>query len=358
MSWQEVRGHDRQIDWFRRAVRRGRLASTFLFVGPSGIGKRTFALKLAQALLCERNPESDLEPCGACEACQQVAAGTHPDLEMVSRPEDKNFIPIESFIGDREHRMREGLCFRIGMKPSRGGRKVAIIDDADYLNVEGANCLLKTLEEPPPKSVIVLIGTSEQRQLPTIRSRSQVIRFNALEQDDVAALLRESGTVESDEEARRLAALGDGRLDVALRYRDEELAEFRGWLYERLGMRNADLVEMVGQVSSFVDKAGKDASPRRARIRQIAELSADFYRQLMRGLSGLDVSGDATLRAAIAATMSHWRGDTELASACLDRCLDTMLQVEANANQATLLECWFDDLWLLTHGMTPAAIGS
>ncbi|MCA9155715.1 MAG: hypothetical protein KDA38_13045, partial [Planctomycetales bacterium] len=66
MSWQEVRGHDRQVDWFRQAVRRGRLASTFLFVGPSGIGKRTFALKLAQALLCERNPESELEPCGAC----------------------------------------------------------------------------------------------------------------------------------------------------------------------------------------------------------------------------------------------------------------------------------------------------
>src|SRR5947207_1136771 len=66
MSWQSIRGHDRVVDKFRRALAKGRLASTFLFVGPAGIGKRTFALKLAQALLCERAPEVRLEPCGAC----------------------------------------------------------------------------------------------------------------------------------------------------------------------------------------------------------------------------------------------------------------------------------------------------
>ena len=76
--------------------------------------------------------------------------------------------------------MREGLCHDIALKPFRGGRKIAIIDDADYLNQEGANCLLKTLEEPPEKSVIILIGTSQQRQLPTIRSRCQIVRFAPL----------------------------------------------------------------------------------------------------------------------------------------------------------------------------------
>ena len=130
MTWQEVEGHDQLVDQFRQALRRGRLASTFLFIGPAGIGKRTFALKLAQALLCETSREEDLDPCGHCPACQQVAARTHPDLELVSKPEERAFIPVELFIGDREHRMREGLCHDIALKPFRGGRKIAVIDAA------------------------------------------------------------------------------------------------------------------------------------------------------------------------------------------------------------------------------------
>ena len=121
--------------------------------------------------------------------------GTHPDVHLLARPADKAFIPVELFIGDKEHRMREGLCYDISLKPYSGRRKVAIIDDADYFNKEGANCLLKTLEEPPPKSVLILIGTSEQRQLPTIRSRCQVVRFRPLAESDVAEILVEQGLV-------------------------------------------------------------------------------------------------------------------------------------------------------------------
>ena len=81
-----------------------------------------------------------MDPCGECPGCVQVAAGTHPDLILVAKPEDKSFLPLELLIGDKEHRMREGLCHDIGLKPFMGGRKVAIIDDADHLNAEGANC--------------------------------------------------------------------------------------------------------------------------------------------------------------------------------------------------------------------------
>src|SRR5215471_14678268 len=101
-----IRGHQQIADRFRRALARGRLASTFLFVGPPGIGKRTFALTLAQGLLCERVPEERLDPCGECPSCRQVKALTHPDVELVTRPPDKNFIPLELLIGDAEHRMR------------------------------------------------------------------------------------------------------------------------------------------------------------------------------------------------------------------------------------------------------------
>src|SRR4051812_19527580 len=89
MTWHGIREHDSVVEQFRRALARGRLASTFLFVGPEGVGKRAFALKLAQAMLCERVPEEWLDPCEVCPACVQVMAGTHPDLELVAKPEGR-----------------------------------------------------------------------------------------------------------------------------------------------------------------------------------------------------------------------------------------------------------------------------
>src|SRR5436190_10788235 len=160
MAWQGIEGHDEVVERFRRSLARGRLASTFLFVGPAGVGKRALAEKLAQALLCSAAPAQQMAPCGHCDSCVQVAAHTHPDLYLVEKPADKSTIPLELLIGDDEHRMREGLCHAISLKPFMGGRKVAIIDDADYLSEEAASCLLKTLEEPPPRSVLILIGTS------------------------------------------------------------------------------------------------------------------------------------------------------------------------------------------------------
>ena len=117
MPWDDILGHQQAIDRFRTSIQGGRLASTFLFVGKPGIGKATFAKKLAQALLCETNDEHLLDPCGHCPACQQATALSHPDLILISKPAEKTYIPVETFIGDREHRMREGMCYDISLKP-------------------------------------------------------------------------------------------------------------------------------------------------------------------------------------------------------------------------------------------------
>ena len=94
MSWHRIRGHDDVVERFRRAL--GCAAdwrAAFLFAGPAGVGKRTFALKLAQALLCQTRPEEALDPCGTCPSCVQVARSAHPDLDVVGKPADKSFIP-------------------------------------------------------------------------------------------------------------------------------------------------------------------------------------------------------------------------------------------------------------------------
>jgi DNA polymerase-3 subunit delta' len=316
MSWDEIREHEPVLAAFRRAAERGRLASTFLFVGPPGVGKRTFALKLAQALLCETNAESQLKPCGDCWSCLHLAAGTHPDLELISKPEDKAFIPVATFIGDDEHRNREGLRHRIALKPMRGRRKMAIIDDADYLNAEGANSLLKTLEEPPPRSVLILIGTSAQRQLPTIRSRSQVIRFSPLAEATVERLLVDRELVEDRATAAELARLSEGSVQQAVELANPELRQFRESLFEMLRDVPLDSVRLAKTVGAFVDSAGKDAPVRRVRLKQTMGWAADYFRGVM-----LQMADDTSAE-------------------CIELCLDAIGQVDANANQTTLIDAW------------------
>lgn len=344
MSWHGILGHDEVVEQFRRAMMRGRLASSFLFAGPPGIGKRAFALKLAQAMLCQTRPEQALDPCETCAACVQVSAGTHPDLEVVGKPDDKSFIPLELLVGDREHRRREGLCHTIAMKPSLGGRKIAVIDDADYLNAEGANSLLKTLEEPPPRSVLILIGTSPAKQLPTIRSRCQLIRFQPLPLEAVAELLVSRGFVGDSVEARRLAHYSDGSLQQALELTDPELWSFRNGLLERLAEPRLASVELARTVAAFIDAAGKDAAPRRARFRQVVAFVAEFYRQVLHAHCGVTTSEDKELLDHVQRAVDRGQNDAERSAARIDRCLEAAAQIDRNANQSTLVESWLDDL--------------
>jgi DNA polymerase III subunit delta' len=338
-----LRGHDQVARQFRTALARGRLASTFLFVGPAGIGKRTFALWLAQGMLCERVAEERLEPCGECPSCHQVLAGSHPDVEVVSKPADKAFIPVEMFIGDAEHRMRAGLCYQIALKPYSGRRKVAIIDDADYLNKEGANSLLKTLEEPPPKSVLILIGTSLQRQLPTIRSRCQVVRFQPLPLGDVEELLIKRGLCEDPTIARQAAAHSEGSLERARFWCDARVVEFR---HDLLGILSASelthgqAMKLIGQ---FVDEAGKDSVTKRQRLRLVVSFAEEFYRTCLIRLQTEAQSTDTDLVRAVSLAGS-WMPGLDAPAVCLDICLEAYAHIDANANQTTLIEWWLDEL--------------
>src|SRR6516164_399343 len=148
MSWSEIRGHEHLVEAFRHAAARERLAHAYLFVGPRGVGKHLFAVELARAILCE-HPPALLQACDHCESCLLVSAGTHPDLFTVGRPEEKNEFPID---------VMQELCRNFALTTARGHGKVAIVDDADDLNEESANCFLKTLEEPPPRSLFILIA--------------------------------------------------------------------------------------------------------------------------------------------------------------------------------------------------------
>lgn len=344
MPWHGILGHDQLVERFRHALVQRRLASSFLFCGPAGIGKRTFALKLIQSLLCSERPETALDPCETCPACLQVQAGSHPDVETVAKPADKSSLPLELLIGDKEHRMRAGLCHHLALRPLLGGRRIALIDDADDLNAEGANCLLKTLEEPPPQSVLILVGTSPARQLPTIRSRCQLIRFQPLAVDIVAELLVAKGLVNDRETAERLARHSEGSLDRALQLADEPLWQFREQLFRQLAAPLLDSVPFAKTVAALVDDAGRDAAPRRARFRQVVRLATDFYRGLMLVGHGAPLAAQPDLEHWLRQALAGRSTAYLTAQRSLERCLDAAEQIDRNANQSTLIESWLDDL--------------
>lgn len=340
--WQGILGHDDVVERFRTAIRRSRLASTYLFVGPAGIGKRRFALSLAKALLCQISGDDPLEPCGQCGSCRLFNAGSHPDLDVVALPKDKSTLPLELFIGDKEHRNQDGLCHRIALRPFLGGRKVAIIDDADYFSAESANCLLKTLEEPPPKSLLILIGTSPSKQLPTIRSRSQVVRFEPLAADVVARILAAEGIVADDESAVRLAVYSDGSIERAREIADPALWQFRAQLLRDLTNPAANPVRLAKAVQAFVDEAGKETSERRERLRTVVGFAEEFYRGHVRAGVGGEARGDKLLQASLAESGKHV--DTSHALASLEACLRASEHVDRNANLGLVIQRWCEEI--------------
>jgi DNA polymerase-3 subunit delta' len=341
--WHGIYGHDTIVERFRRTLTRGRLASTYLFVGPPGIGKRQFALELARALLCTESSDATLEPCGECESCRLFAVGNHPDLEVVGLKPDKSELAISQFVGFDDDLKQQGLCHRIALKPFFGSHRIAIIDDADHFNVSSANCLLKTLEEPPPRSLLILIGTSPSRQLPTIRSRAQIVRFSALGPDTVARILVESGLVADYEAAMKAAELSEGSVSRAAELVDPDLWAFRNQLFSELQSSNA--VRLARSVQAFVDEAGKESSDKRKRLRTILDFALGFYRkQLSEGVRTSTINEGMSAEA-----------QREAAVQALEATIDALEQVDRNANLALVIQHWSERVAQLQRPMALAS---
>jgi DNA polymerase-3 subunit delta' len=199
--------------WRRLAARRaqGTLPHALLLCGPGGVGKRAFAAAFAAALLCER-VDAEGMACGACRACRLVAAGSHPDrlalgLELRDDGKPRTEIVVEQI---------RLLGERLAMTAQFGGLQIALLDPADAMNHAAANALLKTLEEPGPATVIVLVADQPARLPATIRSRCQRIEFQSPTAAEALAWLAQQG-IAADTAAAALAASG-GNPGLALRF--------------------------------------------------------------------------------------------------------------------------------------------
>jgi DNA polymerase-3 subunit delta' len=271
-----------------------------------------------------------LEPCEKCHSCLLCEAGNHPDVLLVERERGSKLLKISQFVGEDERRHREGLCHDLSLRPLMGRRRVAVIDDADWLNKESANCLLKTLEEPPPGAVIILIGTSRSRQLPTILSRAQVVRFHSLPQEAVRDIALAEGLAGSADAAERLAERSQGSLALARTLADPELCQACQRVAAAWQSGEVDGPRLAREIDELIAAAGKESDARRTRFRQFLNLVTDTLVQSLRRSDLHGASAERTLSA-------------------IDRCLEAEDELDRNANQATLLETWLDDLTVLAN---------
>ena len=225
MPFRDCIGHQQSIGLLQSAVTHERLAHAYLFHGEEAIGKRLTAIRLAQALNCERPPEAEgLDSCGICRSCQQIEARTHPDFFVIEPDPEQatQQIKIEQ-VREIEH--------QIMYRPLIGERKICLIDNADRMTIGAANALLKTLEEPPAHSLFFVISSRPSALPATIRSRCQALRFTTPARTQVEAALILKREI-SPADARFLAIVSEGRLGDALtadvkdtRARQQELVD-------------------------------------------------------------------------------------------------------------------------------------
>lgn len=231
MSFSEILGHKRQIDVLRRSIVSGQLPPAYLFHGDEGIGKRLVALQMAKALNCtgERAPG---ESCGVCRSCKNIDSGCHPNVSHMAIEVNEKTGKTRQEIVIGQVRMAQEY---LSLKAVGEGRKVLIVDGAHLMNEEAANAFLKTLEEPPDGSHIVLVTSRPSYLLPTIMSRSRAVGFAPLPEKDVAsALAAKKGMPLPD--AMFVARMTGGRLGAALEAEPSELAARRGSFLELLDL--------------------------------------------------------------------------------------------------------------------------
>jgi DNA polymerase-3 subunit delta' len=166
MAFRDIIGQDKAISILVRSMQRGRIASSYLFAGEPGIGKKYTAITMAKALNCLTSPD---DACDDCPSCRKIDSGTHPDFLLIS-PESGQ-IRIEEI---------RAIDEMLSLKAFEGRYKVVIVDDADTMNQYAANAFLKTLEEPPEASLIILVSSNPARLPDTIRSRCSRINFSPL----------------------------------------------------------------------------------------------------------------------------------------------------------------------------------
>ena len=259
-EFQDIIGNEDAKDYFIKALTKDHLSHSYIFEGPYGVGKKTFARKLAKAILCE-NRDGD-KACDRCQSCHMVEAGTHPDIITIEK--DTKVTKVDN--------IRENIVREMEIKPYQSNHKIIIVNAADTINIQGQNAMLKTIEEPPKYGIVILVCENLASMLPTIKSRCITVRFNPLSKEKMNAYLQDKGIGEGERQV--YAKLSEGSIGVINDIlQDENYIELRKQsisYLERLG--KANLLQLYDLVKEITDQ--------KENIEQILEFWLYWYRDV------------------------------------------------------------------------------
>ena len=269
MNW-DMLGHEWAVNLLKEPITRDNFRHAYLITGPQGVGRRTLALRLAQAVNCPQ-PLAPGEPCRTCRTCQKIEAMQHPDLAVVQAEQIGGTLIVDQ--------IRE-LQRSLSLAPYEARYRVAILLRFEEAHPSATNALLKTLEEPPSRVILIITAESSERLLPTIVSRCEVLRLRPLSPDTVKQGLQNRWGLPEDE-AHLLAHISGGRPGYALKlHQNPELQVQRvKWLADQYQLISASRVKRFAYADQLTK--GKDRAEVKARLRGVLQIWLSFWRDVL-----------------------------------------------------------------------------
>jgi len=275
MEWQ-IFGHDWAVNLLKTHAGGNKLRHAYLFVGPEGIGKRTLALRFAQAINCTQAPTPGMF-CGICRDCRQTFSMGYPDLSLVVPQEGHKDIRIDQV---------RSLQHSLALAPYAASYRIALLPDFHHVTEQAENALLKTLEEPPDRVILLLTALAPEGLLPTIVSRCEVIRLRPV------SIAKTQGFLEIErelppEKANLIAHLSGGRIGAALRLAEDPAALSRregelGAFFDALSARRYERF-------AYAERLNKESGRDRQKIRDTLLLWLSFWRDIFIRSSGSEI---------------------------------------------------------------------
>ncbi len=353
-------GQEAAVAALKRALTSDSLVGSYLFVGPSGVGKSALANAFARAAACLNPIKDPFDACGVCDSCRRLATGTHPDVLTISPAGEQT--QIFQF-WDRDNKPPGVLSRTLNYAPTLGRKRVYIIEQCDTLTPSAANSLLKVLEEPPSYSLFILLAPHSSRVLPTIVSRCQMVRVNAVSVQELADYLQKSQSL-LRHRAETLAGYAEGRVGQAVRMAEvagvsteislvldfaetlpraplaralksaEQMRKLANQMKAAVGAEPAESAESGESDSSL---AKEKAS--RKQLAAIFDLLTVFYRDLLVASSGeLSESLVVNKDRQETLTVLGRSGSPERWMGCIDSLIIARRRLDANANIALVTE--------------------